>query len=145
MDYELFKLAFPDLDSEGFQETSPATRQYNCIAWAAGQETQWWWPDPNSAYFWPVGHARTVTLEAFQKAFESLSYQQCAGGTLEEGFEKIAVYALAGKPTHAARQLPNGMWTSKLGKSVDITHLLRGLEGPVYGRVTMFMKRPNSG
>ncbi len=140
-----FKLAFPNLESEGFEETSPATEKYNCIAWAAGQPNQWWWPDQYSAYFWPPSSPRMVTLDSFHKAFETLEFQLCPNGDQEDGFEKIAIYSLEGKPTHAARQLASGTWSSKLGKNIDITHTLRGLEGPVYGLVTNFMKRPLPG
>jgi hypothetical protein len=34
--------AFPHLQAEGYQETSPATTKCNCIAWAAGLQEQWW-------------------------------------------------------------------------------------------------------
>jgi hypothetical protein len=42
----------------------------------------------------------------------------------------------------AARQQVDGSWTSKLGKQIDISHTLRGIEGSVYGQVIDFMKRP---
>jgi hypothetical protein len=62
---------------------------------------------------------------------------------LEPGSEKIAVFANAkGVPTHAARQLASGFWTSKLGVSEDIEHRLRDLEGDIYGTVALIMKRP---
>ncbi len=41
--------------------------------------------------------------------------------------------------------LPEGTWTSKLGKYLDINHTLRGIEGSVYGQVVAFMKRPAQG
>lgn len=135
------EVAFPALRNEGFEETSPASEKYNCIAWAAGRPSQWWWPYQHPAYYWPEGHAHEVTLEAFIRAFVSLRYQQCENGELEAGFEKVAIYAVEGKPTHAARQLGDGRWTSKLGKDIDITHTLRGLEGPVYGHVASYLKR----
>jgi hypothetical protein len=47
-----------------------------------------------------------------------------------------------GSPTHAARQLDNGRWTSKLGELEDIEHSLRDLEGAAYGTVVQVMKRP---
>jgi len=56
-------------------------------------------------------------------------------------FEKVAIYALDGEPTHAARQLSDGTWTSKLGKDIDITHTLRALEGSTYGQVAAYLKR----
>jgi hypothetical protein len=134
--------AFPHLIGEGFTETSPAAADYNCIAWAAGPTDVWWWPDPLEVYHWPQGVPRVETLEAFYQAFESLGYVRGEDGHLEAGFEKIALYVLDGKPTHAARQLSDGNWTSKLGKWIDITHTLYGLEGPAYGQVAGFLKRP---
>ena len=47
-----------------------------------------------------------------------------------------------GTPLHAARQLPNGRWTSKLGELEDIEHVLHDLEGAAYGSVVLVMKRP---
>jgi hypothetical protein len=135
------KQAFPNLEADGYEETSPATGQYNCIAWAVGVSSQWWWPDPNGAYPWPEGIPRAVTVEAFLGAFATLRYQSCESAELETGFEKVALYSLDGKPTHAARQLPDGRWTSKLGKYLNITHALSALEGPVYGQPTHFLKR----
>jgi hypothetical protein len=133
--------AFPNLENEGYQETSTATEKYNCIAWAAGLSSQWWWPDPNGAYPWPEGEPRAVTIDAFLAAFATLRYQACDAGDLESGFEKVAIYSLDAKPTHAARQLADGRWTSKLRKYLDITHGLPALDGPVYGKATHFMKR----
>ena len=69
-------------------------------------------------------------------AFETLGYSRCGGGVVDfEQVERIAIFADAKGPTHAARQSPSGMWTSKLGKGVDIDHTLEGLEGGVYGGV----------
>ena len=58
-------------------------------------------------------------------------HENCESGDLEVGFEKVAIYAQAdGAPTHAARQLPDGTWTSKLGQEVDIGHTdLQGVSG----------------
>jgi hypothetical protein len=38
--------------------------------------------------------------------------------------------------------MPDGNWTSKLGKGEDIQHdSLDGLEGDLYGKVAIFMMR----
>ena len=134
--------SFPALRAEGFSETSPASTVYNCIAWAAGSQDDWWWPDPALVSHWPENAPRAETLEAFHTAFASLGYQSCDDGHPEPGFEKIAIYVRDSRPKHAARQLADGSWTSKLGPAIDITHTLRGLEGPAYGQVAAFMKRP---
>lgn len=134
--------AFPHLTGEGFVETSPATRRYNCIAWAAGATDAWWWPSPDTVHFWPATAPREETIEAFVSAFATLGFVPADDGAFNEKFEKVAFYAKGGKPTHAARQQSDGKWTSKLGKHIDITHTLHGLEGPVYGDVVGFVKRP---
>lgn len=133
---------FPNIQSQGFRATSPATPDYNCIGWAAGEDDRFWWPRPEPDYYWPPGVPREVTLSAFVAAFSTLGYAVCKTPSLEKGYEKIAIYAdSAGLPTHAARQLPSGRWTSKLGCNVDIEHTLMGITGPEYGTVKKYMRR----
>jgi hypothetical protein len=141
---ERIKTLFPKLANAPFQITSPPDRTYNCIAWTAGVTNVRWWPleDAEDAH-WPDAVARVETVEAFQAAFASLGYVVCPGEDLESGFEKVALFADSlGLPSHAARQLPSGRWTSKLGKAEDIEHDLRDLEGDIYGSVVLVMKRP---
>jgi hypothetical protein len=84
-----------------------------------------------------------VSLDAFIKAFGTLGFIPCDDPYMEQGYEKVALYVdHDGKPTHAARQLPNGRWTSKLGKIEDIEHELEGVTGSVYGSVAQILKRP---
>lgn len=130
---------YPHIQSEGFSEKSPATTQYNCIAWAAEDPSRWWWPAPGG--YWPSNAPRLVTIDAFLTAFQGLGYTPCADSKLELGFEKIAIYALNGVPTHAARQLPSGKWTHKLGKNVDIESTLRGVESGHYGKPVAYLRR----
>ncbi|MCH6567821.1 MAG: hypothetical protein IH801_05570 [Nitrospinae bacterium] len=80
-------------------------------------------------------------MTAFTLLFEQLGYRVCPEADLEEGYEKIALYALRGGATHAARQLTNGRWTSKVGQNIDIEHTLAGLKGPYYGEVVRILKR----
>jgi hypothetical protein len=93
--------------------------------------------------FWPKGVPRETTLAAFVAAYSTLGFQACDNGDLEQGFEKLAIFLKpAGTPAHAARQLSNGSWTSKLGDHEDIQHELSAVECPTYGQVGQFMKRP---
>lgn len=136
---------FPRLQSAYFQVTSPRADVYNCIAWAAGDTTNWWWPDEPDKAHWPDGVARAETLEAFREAFATLGYVVCEGAELAPGFEKVALFADAkGVPKHAARQLPGGRWTSKLGLLEDIEHALHDLTGTAYGSVVLVMRRPST-
>ncbi len=131
---------FPYAEVEGYSEESSATPFYNCIAWAAGDNKRGWWP--NSYGYWPPSAPREETIDAFVKAYESLGYKSCADSMLETGNEKVAIYALDNSPTHAALQLENGKWTSKIGQNIDIEHAtLRAVEGPIYGWPVRYLKR----
>jgi len=133
---------FPRLSIGDYEITSPKSSEYNCIAWVVGDTERWWWPDEMYQYYWPETILRKDTMDAFIAAYETLGFEVCTNGHLENGFEKIAIYVnSSGNPTHAARQLPNGEWTSKLGNIEDIKHSLEGLEGSNYGKVTSFLKR----
>jgi len=124
---------------------SAATPAYNCIAWAASDVTRWWEPDPFFNFYWPAGVDREYTVEAYADAYRTIGYEPCRKGSLEIGVEKIALFALSGEPTHAARQLSDGSWTSKFGRAEDIGHItLACVVGPQYGTVCTYMKRRTS-
>jgi hypothetical protein len=133
---------FPGLRGRAWSITSPPTRRYNCIAWAASDDADVWWPDAAGRWFWPAGLTRVRTLDAFRDAFATLGYVVCDDVSLDPGFEKVALFADHEGPTHAARQLPNGRWTSKLGRAEDVEHDLRDVEGQIYGSVRLVLKRP---
>lgn len=135
-----FPQLFPKLGLGDYTLTSPKTPHYNCIAWAAGDEGRWWWPDSAGVSYWPIAE-RSETVGNFRQAFESLGFVQCGGDEIEDDFEKIALYAKDAVPTHMSRQLISGMWTSKCGRMEDISHQLGGLEGTDYGEIALIMKR----
>jgi len=138
------EVVFPGLVGSGYQVTSPRDSDYNCIAWVAGDTHTWWWPGRDvGREYWPAGVPRERTRDAFVAAFASLGYTVCEGEDPESGYEKIALFADGdARPTHAARQLSGGRWSSKLGKAEDIEHALRDLEGALYGSVVVLLKRP---
>lgn len=142
MDFRALLSAFPRLNTNNHDVTSPRTSEYNCIAWAVGKTDERWWPE--IVDYWPPNVPRTRTVAAFIAAFETLGYTVCADGFLEPGYEKITIYAKqhGQVPTHAAKQLANGWWTSKLGDEEDIEHSTPyDLESAVYGMPVKFMKR----
>jgi hypothetical protein len=134
-------LRFPNLDRTEYELTSQETVDYNCFAFAAGEEDCRWDPvDPDG--YWPDGVPRELTLDAFIKAYQTIGYECCDNRELEVGFEKIAIYTYNGEPQHVARQEKDGMWKSKLGDWEDIKHELEGLENPhYYGVVQQVLKR----
>jgi hypothetical protein len=115
----LSESAFPRLTTANHEITSAPDVGYNCIAWAAGDSARWWQP----GIFWPLEVPR----------------HECGIGALEAAYGSGLMY------THAARQLPDGAWTSKLGKAEDIRHdAPDDIAGGVYGEVVEFMRRPVS-
>jgi hypothetical protein len=134
--------SFPSL-AVTFRVTSEETDRYNCIAWAAGDTSRWWWPLYPS--YWPEMAPREATLDAFVAAFATLGSAGCADGDLEDGKEKVVIYLLQGAPTHMARQMVSGAWTSKLGDAWDIGHFLpTEVGGRIYGDAVQYLWRPRS-
>lgn len=140
-------LEFEKLASGTFEIKSPWTAVYNCIAFAAGETHRKWWPihlaDARADRYWPDGAPRTEKLKSFVRAFEiEGGYKPCDSDALEIGVEKVAIYMKGPKPTHMARQLPNGKWASKLGDKQDIHHdTLHEVEGKIYGQAVRILSR----
>lgn len=133
----------PLVNDGEWAQTSPEDWKYNCAAWAAGVTTANWWPHPDEdAYYWPAP-MRDGSLDAFEQGYAALGYHPCRDGSLEEGVEKIVVYATSrGSPQHVARQLADGTWTSKLGELEDISHAdPRSVAGGDYGQPVLFLSR----
>ena len=80
------------------------------------------------------------------RAFEHLGHAGCGmDASLQPGAEKVALFSATLYYTHAARQLPSGKWTSKLGKAEDIEHdTPQDVAGGTYGEVFQIMRRPLS-
>ena len=135
--------AFPGLRNIGYEITSEISDIYNCIAWAAGDDANWWSHAPDS--YWPSDVDRSPGVSALVQVFGALGFSLCETDELETGFRKIAVNALSGEWTHVARQLGDGRWTSKVGQFEDISHpSLENLAGDAYGEVHCIMRRPDS-
>lgn len=139
------ELIFPNLAAAGYTPKSEKSPIYNCIAYAAGDETRKWVGYREAGYFWPDDAKEGHTLDALISAFEKLQYTVCDSDSVEAEYEKVALYVdQDGLWTHAAKQFEDGRWTSKLGNLEDIIHqtpqAIAGPE-PAYGRVACFMKR----
>ncbi len=103
--------------------TSPCAKDYNCIAWAAEDDTRWWQPSFNGLSYWPTNTFGDYSLENYISAYATIGYERCDSEYFEEGFQKVALYIdRVNEVTHAARLLDNGFWTSKLGQAYDIQH-----------------------
>lgn len=138
------KWRLPLLRDDAFEFTSEPDRNYNCVAWAAGDKNAKWWPEPDAPeYYWPPGVRRDGTVDAMKEGFATLGFVPCDDGSFAEGVEKVAIYVTQlGSPQHVALQLPDGAWTSKIGEDDDIRHASPGdLAGGGYGYPAHFMAR----
>jgi len=136
------EVLFPGLDQNNYRVSSSRDVQYNCIAFAAGVIDEWWWPDSQNQCAWPDGVPRQETIEAFVQAYATLGYRECRSIKREKDFEKVALFAKDGKPTHAARMKSDGEWLSQLGGLEDIHHELNAVCGDTYGSVVKILRRP---
>lgn len=122
--------------------TSDLDSIYNCIAWAMGENHRWWDPCPYPGYYWPEDKERTDTVEVLESIFRDRGYVPCTESVVEVGYEKVAIYGNGNVYEHAARLLPEGDWTSKLGPDEDVSHIdLESMQGRLYGEVRRVMKR----
>jgi hypothetical protein len=136
----------PNLNDHNLRPTSPATAEYNCLAWALHSTIDQIWPDEDEQLSWPPDMQRAETVQCIQEFLERVGFEVCTGRHVEQGYEKIALYADSKGPQHFARQLPNGAWTSKLGDLVDGEHsTLAVLEGGQFGSVAKIFKRKTDG
>jgi hypothetical protein len=88
----------------GYKVTSTDTEDYNCIAWAVlGDTTKRWWPNAPD-YYWPPECLFPDAVNSFLCVLWVLGYQPCTDGRLEDGYEKVVIYADSnGQPTQETR------------------------------------------
>jgi hypothetical protein len=87
---------------------------------------------------------RSPLISSLVAVFQFLGFEERppTETELEPMFEKVALYAKADMWKHAARQLPDGRWTSKLGPDEDIEHdAAECLCGDSYGTVHCIMRK----
>src|SRR3989344_1968584 len=81
---------FPNLSQSGYRLTSPDTDDYNCVAWAAGDDQKFW--DPAAGYYWPEGFKTSYHVDVLKDLFMSKGYIECDSSEFQIGKEKIAIY-----------------------------------------------------
>src|SRR5215203_5777520 len=101
-----FFAVFPNLRDSPHRETSRATIDYNCVAWALNDQRRWWQPwgiiAPASPpwFHWPNGVEHASTVEAYAAALATEGYAPCANGDLEAGQAKVVLYRVGGDARH---------------------------------------------
>ena len=132
---------FPRLAADGYRITSDPSEEQNLSVTRridrANGGTQ------RKMMFGRMVCRETILSVRLLLFFSTLGYALCDSGTHEAGYEKVAIYSDGDEYTHAARQLADGSWTSKLGPDDDIEHPRpESLAGGKYGSVVRMLKRP---
>jgi hypothetical protein len=147
----VIKFKWPNLTENNHKGTSKKDSLYNCVAYAIDDNANLidddrkrnWWPIEDDAYYWPQGYPKEESISNFIITFHDIfGFEVCDSDILENKYEKIAIYSIKDEPTHVARQLVNGKWTSKMGIYEDIEHeTVFTLCGFLYGEIAVFMRR----
>lgn len=120
---------------------SPTSYYYNCIAYAMGMQDRWvdsadlpwhWWP--------PV--IKGETEQDLVEAFRYFGFEPCGmDDSIDEAYDKVALYHKEGRWTHAARIVADGVYHSKFGASYDGTHSRGDVLQAQYGEPYVIMQR----
>lgn len=96
---------YPNLTASNHRDIiSVPDDTYNCIACALGIDNDWWGPAVGQT--WPGNAPRGpdgCEVTSLMMVFASVGFAECADGSLEDGIEKIAIYAIEEEWMHAAR------------------------------------------
>jgi hypothetical protein len=126
------RTSFPRLGA-AYEVLGKATPAYNCVAWALGRDDRW---------IWPAAQGHAAGFDDFDALFRTHGYRRLSALNYDRaaGYDKLVLYAKrngsgALEPTHSARQLADGSWSSKLGKLPLIRHLHPDdIDGGTYGQ-----------
>ena len=136
------EVSFPKLVRRvNYDIASPEDFSYNCLAFVAGDRSNWWEPSGSLGFYWPPGFDRDETVETAVKiiAFHGFAEDLDIHGTAHA--DSVAIYAKGNEWTHFARFI-DGNWKSKLGEDHNIWHSsLDVLEGEMYGQVARIMSK----
>jgi hypothetical protein len=135
------ELDFPRLVGKEY-DLSDEDFNYNCLAFALGDHTNWWEPPHGKGQYWPPGFSEDISVNTVEKIIRLHGYTvEVPKGTSPQT-EAIAIYAIGNEWQHFAKFV-NGVWTSKLGRGHDVSGVdLEDLYIGDYGEVTMILSRP---
>ncbi len=143
------KHSFPNIPTKDIKIDGDEDSSYNCIGWAFGDNSRWWWP--GGGVYWP--NSDSPTIHAFDSLLKDTAHGiETSDQKHEDGFVKLALFSRDPEPrsesypTHLARQLEDGEWSSKTGFSYLIRHGhdVRAMNGGDYGNLVKIYKVPEA-
>lgn len=137
---------FPNINQNNSNVIGHKTRNYNCIAFAFGDQTRWWWPD--GSHFWPKDCLDPDESESFEKLFRKVGAKITPIDRVDKiahdpKYVTLAIYADEdGAINHLAVLNEDNTWTSKLGANYLIEHEYDALTQGSYGDIVAIAKIP---
>ena len=134
---------FPALKGEEY-ELSGEDFNYNCLAFALGDEGNWWEPPRGRGQYWPPGFPEDTTVRTVESIMRAHGFSVETDAKTWPDTDAVAIYAEGEEWTHFAK-FANAQWSCKLGEGHDVSGIrLEHLEGALYGRVVKILQRPRS-
>ena len=132
---------FPRLIGKEF-DLSDESFNYNCLAFALGDHSQWWEPPMAPGQYWPPGFSDDVSIQTVEKIIRVHGYTKELELDSMPETEAIAIYGIGGEWAHFAK-FSSGKWKAKLGWGHDVQGVsLSDMEVPIYGKVIKILSRP---
>ena len=98
---------FPALKSRDY-ELSDQDFNFNCLAYALGDQTNWWEPPRGSGRYWPAGFPADVTIQTAESIIRTHGFTAELDAAIEPDTDAIAIYGQG----HGSGRLPGRgtMW-----------------------------------
>lgn len=130
-----------------FIPKSPICDEYNCIAWSLDIDYMSVGHENLTGIYWPDNISKIPNINNYKRMYNSYGFIDASTSDLEEGFKKVAIYVRGTNPktgivVHAAKQIDDIWWSSKMGDNIDGIHHLDAIQGILYGYPRFFMKKP---
>ena len=125
-------------------ELSDEDFNYNCLAYALGDRSNWWEPPKGPGQYWPPGYPNDVSLETVESIIKDHGFTVDSDTTRTPETDAVAIYAEGNERTHFAK-FSTGFWSCKLGEGHDVVGVpLEPFEGALYGKLVKVLSRPKA-
>lgn len=125
-----------DLSDEDFN--------YNCLAYALGDKSNWWEPPNRPGQYWPPGFPDDLSVKTVESIIRSYGFTVDNNLARAPETDAIAIYAEGEDWTHFAK-FADGSWSCKLGDGHDVLGVqLEHFAGKLYGKLFKILSRPKA-
>lgn len=114
---------------------------YNCISHTLNIKNKWSWPKSvDSDNYWPISNI-SETIDAFDEFYEYHGFTKTNMNKIYLGKNKIVLYSIGEIPKHAALQIKDDLYESKMGRGEIIRHDPFDIENSIYGNIVRLYEK----